>query len=80
MGAGKADMKKFVILIRVLKLLEKENKLINRPTTVGGKKYDRYFIYVPTDVVKDSLFPFKLNDKVLVRIEPEKKELIIKKA
>jgi hypothetical protein len=33
--------------------------------------------YVPTEVAKDSTFPFKVNDKVKVRIDLENKRLII---
>jgi len=29
-------------------------------------------LYIPADVVKDSLFPFTANEEVVVRIEGEK--------
>ena len=29
-------------------------------------------LYIPADVVKDSLFPFSANEEVLVRIEGDK--------
>jgi hypothetical protein len=61
-------------------MLEGEGKFINRPGVTGGKSYDKYFVYVPVPVARDSNFPFKVNDRVLIKIEPERKELIIKKA
>ncbi|MCL2477233.1 hypothetical protein [Candidatus Bathycorpusculum sp.] len=61
-------------------MLTGDGKLINRPTTTGGKMYDKFFIYVPLEVARDSAFPFKPNDKVHVKIDPETKQLIIEKA
>jgi hypothetical protein len=40
-----------------------------------GSRSDRSrtgVLYIPADVVKDSLFPFAANEEVLVRIEGEK--------
>lgn len=52
-------------------------RFVNRPTTTGGKKYDKFFVYVPTEVAKDSAFPFKAGDIVEVRIGPKKGQLTI---
>lgn len=52
-------------------------KVINRPTKTGGKTYDKYFIYIPTSVAKDSAFPFKPGEEVIIKIEDD--QLIIKK-
>lgn len=52
-------------------------KVINRPTKTGGKLYDKFFIYIPISVAKDSAFPFKPGDEVEVRIEG--KRLVIEK-
>jgi hypothetical protein len=60
-------------------MLESESKIVNRPTQTGGKQYDKIFIYIPTEVAKDSAFPFETNQKVKVRIDPENKRLIIEK-
>ncbi len=60
-------------------MLESESKIVNRPTQTGGKTYDKIFIYVPTEVAKDSAFPFKTNQKVKVKIDPTNKRLIIEK-
>ncbi len=53
-------------------------KLVNRPTTVKGKKYDKHFIFISSYVVSDKNFPFKEKDELMVRIENGK--LIIEKA
>jgi hypothetical protein len=52
-------------------------KIINRPTKTGGKLYDKFFIYIPTSVAKDSAFLFKSGEEVVVRIEGKK--LVIEK-
>ena len=48
---------------------EGKGRFFNRPSQTGGKKYDKFFIYVPTDLAKDSLFPFKDGDSVEFEIE-----------
>ncbi|MEM2972132.1 MAG: hypothetical protein QW270_06915 [Candidatus Bathyarchaeia archaeon] len=53
-------------------------RLVNRPSTTGGKTYDRFYIYIATQVAKDGTFPFKMGDELRVRIEGDK--LIIEKA
>jgi hypothetical protein len=60
-------------------MIEGEGKFINRPTETGRKKYDKFFVYIPTQVAKDGLFPFIENDKVKVRIDADNKRLIIEK-
>lgn len=49
-------------------MIEGTGRFINRPTTTGGKKYDKFFIYVPTEVARDGLFPFDPGEKVHIRI------------
>ncbi|MDG6986112.1 MAG: hypothetical protein JRM73_05125 [Nitrososphaerota archaeon] len=50
-----------------------KGRFFNGPTRTGGKKYDKFFIYVPTDLAKDSLFPFKDGD--LLEFDTEGKTL-----
>ena len=50
---------------------------INRRTKTGKKTYDRFFIYVPTEVARDGTFPFVEGEKV--EIEIKGKNLIITK-
>jgi hypothetical protein len=61
-------------------MLESESKLVNRPTQTGGKLYDKFYVYIPREVSKDSAFPFKPNDKVKVKIDTQNKRLIIEKS
>ena len=53
-------------------------RLINRPTTTKGKKYDKFFVYLSTYVVRDEDFPFEVEEELVVRIEDGK--LIVEKA
>jgi hypothetical protein len=58
---------------------EGDGKLINRPTQTGGKIYDKFFIYVPIEVARDTAFPFEINEKVKVKIDLDNKRLLIEK-
>jgi len=60
-------------------MLEAETKLLNRPTQTAGKQYDKYYIYIPTDIAKDSAFPFTKNQKLKIKIDPQNKRLTIEK-
>jgi hypothetical protein len=60
-------------------MLESESKLVNRPTRTAGKFYDKFYVYVPTEVARDSAFPFEADEKVKVRIDVENRRLIIEK-
>ena len=57
---------------------EGTGRFINRPTRTGGKTYDKFFVYVPTEVARDGTFPFKAGEKVFVRIKSDK--LTVEKA
>jgi len=50
---------------------------VNRPTVTGGKKYAKYFVYIPTEVANDSQFPFKEGDPVYVSLDGRKKRVTI---
>lgn len=53
-------------------------KLVNKPTTTKGKKYDKHFIFISSYVVTDKNFPFTKEDELQARIDGGK--LIIEKA
>lgn len=55
-------------------VLEEETKLVKSPNA-----YTQYLI-IPAAVVRDSQYPFKEGGKVRIRVDPEKKLLIITKA
>lgn len=59
-------------------VVEGIGKFINRKTKTAGETYDRFFFYVPTEVARDGLFPFKEGNKVVVRIEDNR--VVIDKA
>lgn len=60
-------------------MISGEGKFVNRRSKTAGMDYDRFFFYVPTDVARDGLFPFKEGDKVTIEIDSNKKHIIIKK-
>ena len=49
--------------------MQAKSRFVNRPTRTGSKTYDKYFIYVPTDLANDSQFPFKHNDELMLTIK-----------
>ncbi|MCL4436463.1 MAG: hypothetical protein M1503_03530 [Thaumarchaeota archaeon] len=51
--------------------------LIGRKTATGGRTYMRAWIYVPTEVFRDTSFPFAVGDPCMVSIDIEKKRLIV---
>lgn len=61
-------------------VVEGQGKLINRKTKTAGKEYDRFFFYVPTELARDGLFPFKEGDKVSIKIDAKGKRVIIENA
>ena len=61
-----------------LSVIEGKGKFINRPTRTGGKTYDKFFVYVPTEVARDGTFPFKAGEEVYVKIENGK--VVLEKA
>ena len=63
---------------RATKMRKGKGTFINRRTKTGKKTYDRFFFYVPTEVARDSTFPFSEGDKV--EIEIKGKTVIITKA
>ena len=63
---------------KVTKMRKATGKFVNHPTWTGKQLYDKFYIYVPTQVAKDGTFPFKIGDRIDVEIQGE--TLIITKA
>ena len=54
-----------------------KGRFFNRPSVSKGKKYDKFFVYIPTEVARDTNCPLKHGDRVEVEIKG--KALIITK-
>lgn len=59
--------------------LKGKGRFINRPTITGGKKYDKYFIYIPTELANDSQFPFNVGDMITIQVDTKSKKIILSK-
>jgi hypothetical protein len=59
--------------------LKGKGRFINRPTTTGGMKYDKYFVYIPTELANDSQFPFKVRDIVRISINTKARKVVLEK-
>jgi len=55
-----------------LVVLQAKGRFVNRPTSTGEKKYDKFFVYVPTELAKDSQFPFKVGEEVVMTVKSNK--------
>ncbi len=60
-------------------MIEGKGKFLNRPTKTGGKLYDKNFIYIPTEIARDSAFPFKIQETVKISIDKKHNRLTIEK-
>lgn len=54
---------------KVTKMKKGIGRFVNRRTKTGKRFYDRFSIYVPTEVGRDRTFPFKVGDKLGITIE-----------
>ena len=54
-----------------------KGRFINRPTKTERGTYDKFFIYVPTELARDSSFPLKHAQEVEIRIDQENRVLVI---
>lgn len=61
-------------------MLQGKGRFMNRPTKTGRQVYDKFFVYIPTEIARDGLFPFKAGDEVLVSVDPKLKRVILEKA
>jgi hypothetical protein len=53
---------------------------LNRPTKTGKRIYDKFFIYIPTEIARVGLFPFKEEDEVNVQVDAKGKRVIPEKS
>lgn len=61
-------------------MIEGKSTLMNRPSMSKGKMYDKFFVYIPSEVARDSAFPFEHGDEVLVKIDAKNKRLIVERS
>jgi hypothetical protein len=54
---------------KVTKMRKATGKFVNHPTRTGKQLYDKFYIYVPTQVAKDGTFPFREGDRVEIEIK-----------
>ncbi len=52
-------------------------RFINRPTRTGRGVYDKFFVYIPTELARDSGFPFKPGEEVEVHVDFQNKRIIV---
>ncbi|MDG6919697.1 MAG: hypothetical protein JRN12_03555 [Nitrososphaerota archaeon] len=60
-------------------VLEGVGKSINRRTKTAKKECDRFFIYIPVEVARDSAFPFRPEDRLIIKVEKGKNKITVEK-
>lgn len=60
-------------------MLQGVGRFMNRPTKTGKRVYDKFFVYIPTEIARDGLFPFEGGDEVLVKVDPKLKRVILER-
>ncbi len=60
-------------------MLQGKGRFMNRPTKTGKRAYDKFFVYVPTEIARDGLFPFQEGDEIKVTVDPKRKRVILEK-
>jgi len=68
-----------VIPKRNTTLLQGKGRFINRPTKTGKHTYDKFFVYIPTEIARDGLFPFEKGEEVLVKVDPKYRRVILER-
>ena len=63
---------------REQKMRKGKGRFFNRPSVSKGKKYDKFFIYIPTKVATDTNFPLSDGDRIEVEIKGD--TVILRKA
>ena len=61
-------------------MLQGIGRFTNRPTKTGRRVYDKFFVYIPTEIARDGLFPFKAGDEILVKVDPKLKRLVLERS
>lgn len=53
-------------------------RFINRPTRTCRGSYDKFFVYVPTELARDSNFPLKAGDEVEIMLDVDRRLVTVK--
>lgn len=61
-------------------MLEGEGRFMNIKRKSANKTYDNFLVYVPVELARDSQFPFKPKDVVVIRVDPQKKRVVLERA
>ena len=58
-------------------MLECEATLVARIYTHEDKTYERFWIYVPSKIVKDSQFPFEAGQTLNIEVDLQRKAVVL---
>ena len=51
-----------------------------RRKAANEKMYDQFMLYIPAEVARDSGFPFKPGDVLVIRVDPQRKRVTLERA
>jgi len=58
-------------------MLESEARLLARIYTREDKTYERFWIYVPSKIAKDSQFPFEAGQTLNIEVDPKRSAVLL---
>jgi len=61
-------------------MLQGKGRFMNRPTRTGKRVYDKFFVYIPTEIARDGLFPFREGEEVLVKVDRKLKRVTLERS
>lgn len=60
-------------------MLEGKGRFINQKRRTSTRTYDNFFLYVPVEVARDSSFPFRPKDVVKIKVDPDRKRVVLER-
>ncbi|RLI97304.1 MAG: hypothetical protein DRP00_04285 [Candidatus Aenigmatarchaeota archaeon] len=61
-------------------MLEGKTRFLRYEMKVKGKKYEKFLINFPAEIARDSQFPFKPGDEILIKVDPKTCTVTLTKA
>ncbi len=59
----------YIITQNILRTVKEiESRIAHHKTKAKGKNYSQWLIYLPSHIANDSAFPFKANDRIIIKI------------
>jgi len=61
-------------------MLEGKTRLLNTKTRSQGRVYDRFLLHIPSNIARDSQFPFEAGEALRIEVNSRSKLITLSKA